>query len=107
MLTIKGKKAIKSYSEEGDNTPTGTEMYIIAECVIPDAVNDMAKADGITPLDVLYAAAIPGLDKINLVGGNKLEILDEELSDIEIEFTQEEYDTAKVQLTPLRFEFYL
>ena len=106
MLTVKGKKAIKSYSEDGDHTLTGTEMYVVAECIIPDAVNEMAKADGLNPLKVIYAAAIPGLDKMNLIGGNKLEILDEDLSDIEIEFTQEEYDTAKGQLEPLRFEFY-
>ena len=103
MFKVKAKKAIKVNSEEGDYTPTGTEIYILGYAKIPEEVNKEAIEYGIKPM---YATVQLNSEAINLMLANKVDILEGELVEIELNITEEEFLELQEQLDPLGFKFF-
>ena len=106
MFKVKAKKAIKVNSEEGDYTPTGTEIYILGYAKIPEEVNKEAMEYGIKPIPGMYATVQLNSEAINLMSASKVDILKDELVEIELNTTEEEFLELQEQLDPLGFKFF-
>lgn len=84
-MKYKVKKAYKASGEDGDLTPVGTELYLLAEVTFPQELRDQAKVDGIRDAAKMYLTYNKVTDVAAAMLDWKVENINEELIDLELE----------------------
>lgn len=83
-MNYRVKKAIKAIGEEGDRTPQGTELYLVGELDVPEAVRKQAIQAGLLDSEKMYLTYQKATDEIVLMTSAKVENIQEEFEEIEI-----------------------